>query len=289
MMGFIFVLDGFESYPESIKPRLGELIKMKHGKLVTSILVLSLAAVTAAFASMAEARSLEQIKASGELLVGSTGDYKPMSYLNKETGKYEGFDAEMAQSLVKYLGVKLKYVPTTWKTLQADTMADKFDVAMSGITVTDARKKVMTMSDGYLTFGKTILVTKNKAGQFKELNDVNQPTVRVMYNPGGTNEKFAKEMTPKAQLMMHEHNAEIPGLVGEGKADVMITETMEARRYAKDNPKVAAPLVDKPFTENHFGVLMKQGYPKLEAAVNDWMKTIKGNGTMAKWEDLYIK
>ena len=60
---------------------------MKHGKLVTSILVLSLAAVTAAFASMAEARSLEQIKASGELLVGSTGDYKPMSYLNKETGK----------------------------------------------------------------------------------------------------------------------------------------------------------------------------------------------------------
>ena len=235
---------------------------MKHGKLVTSILVLSLAAVTAAFASMAEARSLEQIKASGELLVGSTGDYKPMSYLNKETGKYEGFDAEMAQSLAKY---------------------------MSGITVTDARKKVMTMSDGYLTFGKTILVTKNKAGQFKELNDVNQPTVRVMYNPGGTNEKFAKEMTPKAQLMMHEHNAEIPGLVGEGKADVMITETMEARRYAKDNPKVAAPLVDKPFTENHFGVLMKQGYPKLETAVNDWMKTIKGNGTMAKWEDLYIK
>lgn len=97
-MGFVFVLHGFESYTESIKPRLGELIKMKHGKLVTSILVLSLAAVTAAFASMAEARSLEQIKASGELLVGSTGDYKPMSYLNKETGKYEGFDAEMAQS-----------------------------------------------------------------------------------------------------------------------------------------------------------------------------------------------
>ena len=34
---------------------------------------------------------------------------------------------------------------------------------------------------------------------------------------------------------------------------------------------------------------MKQGYPKLEAAVNDWMKTIKDNGTMAKWEDQYIK
>ncbi len=146
----------------------------------------------------ASARSLAQIKESGVLKVGSTGDYKPMSYLNKETGKYEGFDAEMAESLAKYLGVKLEYVPTKWKTLQQDTMDDKFDVGISGITVTDARKKVMTMSDGYLTFGKTILVTtKGKEGQFKSLADVNKPEVRVMYNPGGTNEKFAKRIHSK--------------------------------------------------------------------------------------------
>ena len=228
----------------------------------------------------AQARSLEEIQASGKLLVGSTGDYKPMSYLNKKTGQYEGFDAEMASSLAKKLGVALVYVPTTWKTLQDDTLAGKFDVAICGITVTDARKKVMAMSDPYLTFGKTILVTKSKVQQFKSLDDVNQPSVRVMYNPGGTNEKFAKESTPKAQLIMHEHNAEIPGLVGEGKADVMITETMEASRYVKDNPKVAAPLVDKPFTENHFGVLMPKDHPDLLKAVNDWMAGIKSEGTM---------
>ncbi len=237
----------------------------------------------------ADARSLADVKASGVLKVGSTGDYKPMSYLNKETNKYEGFDAEMAESLAKSLGVKLEYVPTTWKTLQQDTIDDKFDVAMCGITITDARKQVMTMSDPYLTFGKTILVTKTKEGQFKSVADINKPDVKVMYNPGGTNEKFAKENAPNSQLIMHEQNAEIPGLVGEGKADVMITETMEARRYVKDNPKVAAPLVDQPFTENHFGVLMKQGYPELEKAVNAWMKSIKDDGTMAKWEDQYIK
>ncbi len=254
--------------------------------LMASLLIAAVGCMTA---QDAQARSLKEIKSSGKLLVGTTGDYKPMSYLNKETGKYEGFDAEMAASLAKNLGVKLEYVPTTWKTLQDDTLADKFDVAMCGITVTDARKKVMAMSDPYLTFGKTVLVTKSKAGQFKSLDDVNQPSVRVMYNPGGTNEKFAKESTPKAQLIMHEQNAEIPGLVGEGKADVMITETMEAVRYVKDNPKVAARLVDKPFTENHFGVLMKQGEPDLLKAVNNWMAGIKADGTMAKWENQYIK
>ncbi len=259
--------------------------------MVKKILMASLllASITGLAVHDAQARSLEAIKSSGKLLVGSTGDYKPMSYLNKETGKYEGFDAEMAASLAKKLGVELAYVPTTWKTLQADTLADKFDVAICGITVTDARKEVMAMSDPYLTFGKTVLVTKSKEAQFKSLDDVNQPSVRVMYNPGGTNEKFAKESTPKAQLIMHEHNAEIPGLVGEGKADVMITETMEAVRYVKDNPKVAAPLVDKPFTENHFGVLMKKDYPDLLKAVNDWMAGIKADGTMDKWEKQYIK
>ena len=259
--------------------------------MVKKILMASLllASITGLAVHDAQARSLEAIKSSGKLLVGTTGDYKPMSYLNKETGKYEGFDAEMAASLAKKLGVELVYVPTTWKTLQADTLADKFDVAICGITVTDARKEVMAMSDPYLTFGKTVLVTKSKEAQFKSLDDVNQPSVRVMYNPGGTNEKFAKESTPKAQLIMHEHNAEIPGLVGEGKADVMITETMEAVRYVKDNPKVAAPLVDKPFTENHFGVLMKKDYPDLLKAVNDWMAGIKADGTMDKWEKQYIK
>lgn len=254
--------------------------------LMTSLLV---AAVTGMAMQDAQARSLKEIKSSGTLLVGTTGDYKPMSYLNKETGRYEGFDAEMAASLAKKLGVKLEYVPTTWKTLKADTMSGKFDVAMCGITVTDERKNDMAMSDPYLTFGKTILVTKTKAGQFKSLADVNKPSVRVMYNPGGTNEKFAKESTPKAQLIMHEQNAEIPGLVGEGKADVMITETMEASRYVKENPKVAAPLVDKPFTENHFGVLMKKGEPDLLKAVNDWMAGIKADGTMTRWENEYIK
>ena len=256
-------------------------------KLLASAAVLT--AVTGMAVADADARSLADIKASGKLLVGSTGDYKPRSYLNKESGRYEGFDAEMAESLAKALGVKLEYVPTMWKTLQADTLAGKFDVAICGITVTDARKAVMAMSDGYLTFGKTILCTKTKEAQFKSLDDVNQPGVRVMYNPGGTNEKFAKEFCTKAQLMMHEHNAEIPGLVGEGKADIMITETMEARRYAKDNPKVAAPLVDKPFTENHFGVLMQQGYPCLLGAVTEWMAAIKADGTMDKWENQYIK
>ena len=81
------------------------------------------------------AAHLEDIAARGTLRVGTTGDYRPMSYKDAD-GKYEGFDTELAEKLADSLHVKVEYVPTTWKTLSADTAAGKFDLALCGITRT---------------------------------------------------------------------------------------------------------------------------------------------------------
>ena len=110
-----------------------------------------------------------------------------------------------------------------------------------------------------------------------------------MVNPGGTNEKFAKEKLPKATLLIHPKNAEIPALVADGKADVMITETMEARRCVRDDSRLAAPLIDKPFTENHFGILMMRQEDDLLPFINQWMEDIEADGTLADMETRYIK
>lgn len=237
----------------------------------------------------AEAGKVEDIQARGTLLVGSTGDYKPMSYLNKETGKYEGFDVEVAELLAQSLCVKVQYVPTTWKTLQADTMAGKFDVAMCGITRTFAREQKMSMSHGYLTFGKTILCRKADAKKFKSEADLNKKSVRVMVNPGGTNEKFALCNLPDCTLLVHPQNTEIPSLIAEGKADVMITETMEARRYVRDDARLAAPLLDEPFTKSNFGILLAKGDQDWLNYINFFMEEKDMDGTLDKLEDEYIK
>ena len=237
----------------------------------------------------AEAGKIEDVQARGTLLVGSTGDYKPMSYLNKETGKYEGFDCEVAELLAQSLGVKVEYVPTTWKTLTADTMAGKFDIAICGITRTFARQQKMNMSHGYLLFGKTILCRKADAKKFKSEADLNNPNVRVMVNPGGTNEKFAINNLPNCTRLVHPQNAEIPGLIAEGKADVMITETMEARRYVRDDARLAAPLLDDPFTKSQFGILMAKGDQDWLNYVNFFMEEKDMDGTLDRLEDQYIK
>ena len=113
--------------------------------------------------------------------------------------------------------------------------------------------------------------------------------VSVMVNPGGTNEKFALANLPDCTLIVHQQNAEIPGLIAEEKADIMITETMEARRYVRDNAKLAAPLIEEPFTKNNFGILMQQGDQIFLNYVNMWMEEMELNGTFARLDAKYIK
>ena len=66
--------------------------------------------------------------------------------------------------------------------------------------------------------------------------------MRVIKNPGGTNELYVNQHLTQAQVTTHQKNAEIPGMIAEGKGDVMITDTMEAKLYAKAHPGKLAVL-----------------------------------------------
>lgn len=231
---------------------------------------------------------LDTIAQRGELLVGATGDYKPLSYLDKETGLYEGLDAEAAALLAKAMGVEVRFVPTSWPTLTQDMMAGKFDIAMCGITGTVARQKLMDQSKGYLTFGKTILVRKADADKFHSIEDVNKPSVRIMLNPGGTNEKFVRANLTKAQVIMHDKNEEIPGLIAAGEADVMVTDTIEASHYVHENAKLAAPLYATPFTNSVKCILMEKGDQDFLNFINFWLEESERNGTLADLRHRYL-
>ena len=232
--------------------------------------------------------SLEDLRERGVLRVGTTGDYKPMSFLDPETGTYWGFDTELAEDLAASLGVAVEYVPTSWPTLMEDTLAGKFDLAICGITITDARKEQALMSAGYLQNGKTVLCRAEDADQYTSLEAINRPEVRVMENPGGLNEKFARENLPNATLIIHDVNQEIPGLIASGEADVMITEIMEAGYYVGQDIRLAAPLIYEPFTNGQLGILMPKGSEDLLAYVNEFLKEEKANSRLDELAEKYI-
>ena len=234
------------------------------------------------------APAADAVRSRGVLRVGTAGDYMPMSYLNPETGTYVGFDAELAEDLAASLGVTVEYVPTSWPTLMEDTLAGKFDLAICGITVTDARKEQALMSAGYLGNGKTVLCRAEDAEKYTSLEAINRPEVRVMENPGGLNEKFARENLPDATLIIHDVNQEIPGLVAAGEADVMITETMEAGYYVGQDSRLAAPLIFEPFSHGELGVLMPKGSEDLLEYVDRFLEEEKASGRIDELAEKYI-
>ena len=260
---------------------------MKRTYKIAILLILLLLAGSL-FGYKAYSDPLNRIRRTGVLRVGMTGDYIPMSYLNEGTGTYEGFDVEFAEGLAEELGVKIEYVKTSWPTLLEDTVNKKFDMAISGITITDARKEKALMSTGYFEIGKTPLMRKEDVEKYKTLEDLNKKEVVIMENPGGTNEKFVRENLPEATLIIHEKNAEIPGLIAEGEADVMISETAEAGYYVQMDERLAAPLITEPFTHSELGVLMPKGYENLLKYVDQYIENGKNSGFLDMLANKYI-
>ena len=77
-----------------------------------------------------------------------TGDYKPFTYLNPATKEYEGYDVDAMEELGKDLGVEVRYVNTTWSNMMKDLQADKFDIAVGGVTRNTARQKRLMYPKG---------------------------------------------------------------------------------------------------------------------------------------------
>lgn len=270
---------------------------MKHNRIKIWLLValLALAGTTTLAAcsekedSLAGRPTVERIEQRGTLLVGTTGDYRPLSFREPETGEYWGFGIELAEAIAKRMGVAVVFVPTSWPTLTADVQAEPllFDMAMGGITITESRCATMLMSEGYLANGKTILCRTEDTSRFRSLEDIDRPEVRVMVNPGGLNEQFARQHLTHATLIVHPNNEEIPSLIAQGEADVMITEITEAPYYVQTDPRLAAPLLDTPFTHGEIGVLMRKGQDDLLQLVNSIIRQMKADGTLRQLTEKY--
>lgn len=232
--------------------------------------------------------TVNRIVKRGKLLVGTTGDYRPLSY-KEINGQYWGFGIEVAGKIAESLRVGIEFVQTSWPTLTADVLAEPqtFDLAIGGITITDTRKQSMLMSDGYLNNGKTILCRSADKSRFRSLEDIDKPEVRVMVNPGGLNEKFANENLTHATIIVYQKNEDIPSQVAEGNADVMITEITEAPWYVQNDPRLAAPLIDSPFTHGEIGVLMRKGQDDLLQFVNTVISQMKADGTLRQLHQKY--
>ena len=198
---------------------------------------------------------LDKIMETKVIRVGTPGDYRPFA-IKTDTG-FSGHDIDLIETMAKELGVKVEYVQTSWPNLMKDLQSNQFDVAVGGITRNVNRIRLVEMLPGYAPFGKVALVRSADKAKFTTADSLNQASVRVIKNPGGTNEAYVLANLKAAQVATHDKNAEIPALIADGKGDVMITETYEALHYARVDTRLHAAFVDAPLTpKNYLGFMV---------------------------------
>ncbi|MPM27357.1 Cyclohexadienyl dehydratase [bioreactor metagenome] len=220
---------------------------VQRRRFLNTALITAIAA-TCALASLSASagQRLDQIMQTKTLRVGTPGDYRPFAI--KTDAGYSGHDVDVIEAMAKEMGVKIEWVATTWPNLMPDLKANKYDIAVGGITRNVARISQANMLPGYAPFGKVALVRATDQQKFTTPQSLNQSGVRVIKSPGGTNEAYVLQNLTSATVSTHDKNAEIPALIAEGKGDVMITETYEALHYARTDPRLFAAFLDKPLT-----------------------------------------
>ncbi|MEX1237943.1 MAG: transporter substrate-binding domain-containing protein [Pseudomonadales bacterium] len=232
---------------------------------------------------------LTQIKATGLLRVGTTGDYAPFSHSNDERPdpEYAGIDIEMARDLAAYLGVELTFVRTSWPGLMPDLASGAFDVGMSGISLTRTRQESAFFSQPYFTGGKTPIARCSDRDRFTDLITIDQPTVRVIVNPGGTNFLFAHENIKVAKLIIHEDNRTIFDEIVAGRADVMITDAIEVQLKSKEMPGLCATMPGETLTRQQKAYLLPRD-EKLRDVVTGWLAQRLEDGTLNRLFAVYM-
>ncbi len=223
---------------------------------------------------------LDAILARGVVRVGLTGDYRPFSIKDGAVA-YTGLDVDMAESLARGLGVKLEIVPTAWPTLMADLQAGKYDIGMGGISVTLERAKTAAFSAPVMRTGKAPIALCTSQARFGTLADIDRPGTRVITNPGGTNERFARANVKQAEIVVFPNNAAIFDELVAGRADVMMTDAVETRLQQRLHPELCAIHPDQPFDFSELAYLLPRD-PALKAWVDQWLHISAETGEQAK-------
>ena len=169
-------------------------------------------------------------------------------------------------------------MPTTWETLIDDFTA-KCDVAVGGISVTLDRAQRASFSTAYLVDGKTPVTRCENVQRFQTLEQIDRPDVRVVVNPGGTNEKFARERLKRATIVQHPDNNTIFDEIIAGRADLMITDAAETRWQAHQHPQLCSVHPDRPFTFSEKAYLLPRGDVVFQQWVNQWLNLALHDGT----------
>ncbi|VEI13903.1 transporter substrate-binding domain-containing protein [Trueperella bialowiezensis] len=182
---------------------------------------------------------LEQARETGKIRVGTEGDYLPYAY-HDDNNQLTGIEVEIMELLADDLGLEVDWTPAPWDSLIAGVDADKYDVVIDSLAVTDERKEKFDFSDPYTrAIGKAAVKADSPLQSLSDLDS----SVKSAQTPTSNWGKIAADDFGM-ELVVSEGLVPSLQLVASGRADTTINDIVAFRLYQEQNPDVSLRLLE---------------------------------------------
>ncbi|MGO8151753.1 ABC transporter substrate-binding protein [Rhizobium leguminosarum] len=218
----------------------------------------------------------------GTISVGTMGDSKPYTFATAD-GQFTGFDIELFLNVVSRLGFqkdKVTFTGQEFSALLPSVANERFDVAVAAIGTTEARKKTIDFSDGYLAGYLSVLTPdagiKDADGLKGKRLGVVQGTLQEVYatkNFGGTD------------LVKFPDNNSAVAALNNGTVDAHFLDYEAAKQYGERYPALKVA-VNIPSFDAPAGFVVRKGNDAFRTALNGALHDAMQDGT---WKTLYEK
>ena len=238
---------------------------------------LAVAGVAVAGAALADESTMERVKRTKEVRIGTVAGAIP--YFNKDlvTQKWEGFGPDFAESLGKALGAKPVFVETTWGNSVLDLQSNKIDV-MFAMAPTPQRMEVVNFSKPLLNNTFTAVCKKGHA-PVKTWEELNKPEAKIVVDIGSNQDQFATRALPKATISRLESSGAATMSVQTGRSDCQVLVVLLSQPLVAKRPDVGTVYVPTPVETANTNIgIRKEANKDFENAINAWLDDARAKG-----------
>lgn len=227
---------------------------------------------------------LADIKAAGELVVGTSADYPPYEFHTEIDGKdtIVGFDIAIAQAFADELGVELKLVDMAFESLLISLQNGDFDLVMAGLTPDEERAKTVDFTDVFFHNKQIVIIRAEDADKYVTTEDMAGTTLGVQ--AGTVQETIAADLTDENKVVKLKKFPELIMELKTGKIDGVCTNTMVASAYVSAHPDLLCQDIGIVWDNTGFaGAIQKGDNGEFMAFLNDTIAKLQEDGSIDRF------
>ena len=229
--------------------------------------------------------------APAELKVAIDPTYEPFTFKTAD-GKPTGFDVDMANAICEQIKRQCVFVEQVWDSMIPGLTAQKYDVIISSMSITDDRMKEVDFSDKYYNTPSRIVLKKSV--KYTDPASIKGKKIGVL--KGSTQEAYALGELKPAGVVVNSYEAQDQVYLDlkAGRIDGTVADYLEVSGGFLSKPEGAdfalmgPDLRDPKYYGYGVGVAMRKGQDTLKTDINTAIKTIRSNGSYKTINDKYF-